>query len=88
MWDFSMGFAGVLYLKSRNRDFWTTTVNRCGLFLFGARFGHFCELVVHSNTLPNNACGGVVMHLQYPIFLAVLMILYRRKISEPAPAAK
>jgi len=36
MWDFFMGFVGLLCLKFRNEGFWTATIIGCGLFSFAA----------------------------------------------------
>jgi hypothetical protein len=77
MWDGAMGIAGLLCLKFK-KDFWTAVVIGPGLFLFGAGVGHLWELVVNQDTAPNNAGGVMYLDLLYPIFLATLLIWYRR----------
>lgn len=87
MWDAAMGICGLLCLKFRD-DFWTAIVIGPGLFSFSAGLGHVWELVMHGDTAPNNA--GAVMHIDllYPLFLAALLIMYKRKIAqEPATPA-
>lgn len=78
IWDAAMGIVGLLCLKFRG-EFWTAAIIGIGLFQFGAGLGHVWELIVNGNTSPNNA--GIVMYLDllYPIFLAALLLLYRRK---------
>ncbi|WAC04223.1 MAG: hypothetical protein OS112_07045 [Methanoregula sp.] len=82
MWDFFMGFVGVLCLRFRNEGFWTATIIGCGLFLFSAGAGHVYEMIFHGNYAPNNAGGVMFMDLLYPVFLAVLLIYLHKKKNE------
>ncbi|MDD1693632.1 MAG: hypothetical protein LUQ71_02800 [Methanoregula sp.] len=80
IWDAAMGITGLLCLKFRG-DFWTAVVIGPGLFYFCAGLGHVWELVASHNTAPNNAGGVMYIDLLYPVFLAVLLICYRKKLA-------
>jgi hypothetical protein len=82
MWDAAMGICGLLCLKFRN-DFWTAIVIGPGLFSFSAGLGHVWELFMHGDTSPNNAGPVMYIDLLYPLFLASLLIWYRKKSAEP-----
>jgi hypothetical protein len=85
MWDGAMGIVGLLCLKFKD-NFWTAMVVGPGLFFFAAGVGHVWELVVNGNTSPNNAGPVMYIDLLYPLFLAGLLIMYRKmpKGDEPA----
>jgi hypothetical protein len=78
MWDAAMGIVGLLCLKYKD-GFWTAMVVGSGLFSFSAGLGHVWELVAHGNTAPNNAGAVMYMDMLYPLFLAMLLIWYRKK---------
>lgn len=80
MWDAAMGICGLLCLKFRN-DFWTAIVIGPGLFSFSAGLGHVWELVMNANTSPNNAGPVMYIDLLYPLFLAALLIWYRKNLA-------
>jgi hypothetical protein len=80
MWDAAMGICGLLCLKFRN-DFWTAVVIGPGIFMVSAGLGHVWQLVVHGDTAPNNAGAVMYIDLLYPLFLAALLIWYRRKLA-------
>jgi len=77
MWDAAMGIVGLLCLKFRD-NFWTATVIGTGLFFFSAGLGHLWDLLVNGNTAPNNAGAVMYVDLLYPVFLVVLLVLYRK----------
>lgn len=83
MWDAAMGICGLLCLKFRD-DFWTAVIIGPGIFMFSAGLGHVWELVMQGNTAPNNAGAVMYIDLLYPLFLAALLIVYRKK-SRDAP---
>jgi hypothetical protein len=78
MWDAAMGIVGLLCLKFRD-GFWIAMVAGAGLFSVSAGLGHAGELVANGNTAPNNAGGVMYMDLLYPVFLAALLIWYRKR---------
>jgi hypothetical protein len=77
MWDLSMGIVGLLCLKFKEH-FWTAAIIGTGIFMISAGIGHMYDLIANGNTAVNNA--GFVMYwdLLYPIFLAVLLVMYFR----------
>lgn len=78
MWDAAIGIVGLLCLKFRG-EFWTAMVIGAGLFMFSAGLGHLRELVVNGNTAANNAGAVMYIDLIYPVFLAALLVIYRKK---------
>ena len=78
MWDAAMGIVGLFCLKFRG-EFWTAMVIGAGLFMFSAGLGHAGELVVRGNTAANNAGAVMYIDLIYPVFLAALLVIYRKK---------
>jgi hypothetical protein len=85
MWDAAMGICGLLCLKFKD-DFWTAIVIGPGLFVFFAGLGHVWELVMHGDNSPNNAGTVMYFDLLYPLFLAALLIWYRKKTAETGSA--
>jgi hypothetical protein len=77
MWDAAMGICGLLCLRFRE-DFWTAVIIGPGLFFLAAGLGHLRDLLINGNTAAGNA--GLVMYLDilYPLFLAGLLIWYRK----------
>ena len=87
MWDMAMGLCGLLCLVFRD-DFWTAVVIGPGLFSFAAGLGHVRELVVSGDAAPNNAGAVMYLDLLYPLFLAALLIWYRKNHGIPAEAVQ
>jgi hypothetical protein len=81
IWDAAMGICGFLCLKFKD-DFWTAVIIGPGLFSIGAGLGHIRELVMLGDTAPNNAGPVMYMDLLYPLFLAGLLIWYRKLLEE------
>jgi hypothetical protein len=78
MWDAAMGICGLLCLKFRD-DFWTAVIIGPGLFSIWAGLGHVRDLFINGNTAVNNAGPVMYIDLFYPVFLAGLLIWYRRE---------
>jgi hypothetical protein len=80
MWDAAMGICGLLCLKFRD-DFWTAVIIGPGIFSVWAGMNHLSDLIVNGNTAPNNAGPVMYLDLFYPLFLAGLLIWYRRGLA-------
>jgi hypothetical protein len=78
MWDAAIGIVGLLCLKYRD-GFWTAMLTGAGIFSISAGLGHIWELAVNGNTAPNNAGAVMYLDILYPLFLAALLIWYRKK---------
>ena len=78
IWDGAMGIVGLFCLKYRD-GFWTAMLAGAGLFSVSAGLGHLWELAVNGNAAANNAGAVMYIDLLYPVFLAALLIWYRKR---------
>lgn len=83
MWDAAMGIVGLLCLKFRD-GFWTAMIVGAGIFSVSAGLGHVWELVVNGNTAPDNAGAVMYIDILYPVILALLLVVYRKKAARAA----
>lgn len=81
MWDAAMGVCGLICLKFKD-DFWTAVIIGPGIFSIWAGLNHLRDLVMNGNTAPNNAGPVMYIDIFYPLFLAGLLVWYRKLLAE------